>query len=57
MGGEEAMALGGVQAPCVDNVVLCPHARGWETKARWQDASKEFAKTDVNESRMVVLTR
>jgi hypothetical protein len=57
MGGEEAMALAGAQAPRVDNAVLCPHVRGWEAKARLQDVSKEFAKLDVNESRMVVLTR
>ena len=57
MSGEEGMALGGVQALGVDNVVLCPHTRGWETKRRLQDVSKEFAKADVNESRMVVLMR
>ena len=57
MGGEEAMALEGAQAPGVDNVVLCPHVRRWETKVRSQNASKEFARPDVNESRMIVLTR
>jgi hypothetical protein len=56
MGGEEAMALTGAQALRVDNVVLCPHACGWETKARPQDVSKEIAKLDVNEFRMTVLT-
>jgi hypothetical protein len=57
MGGEEGMALGGVQALGVDNVILCPHASGWEAKERVRRVSKKFAKMDMNESRMVVLTR
>ena len=57
MGGEEAMALGGVQALGVDNAVLCPHTREWEANEWLQDVSKEFAKADVNESRMAVLMR
>jgi hypothetical protein len=56
MGGEEAMALTGAQALRVDNVVLCPHACGWETKARPQNVFKEIAKLDVNEFCMTVLT-
>jgi hypothetical protein len=57
MGGEEATAFGGAQAPRVDKVVLCPHSREWETKAGLRDVSKEFAKLDVNEFVMVVLRR
>jgi hypothetical protein len=56
MGGEEATAFRGVQAPRVDNVVLCPHACAWEAKAGLESVSKEFAKWDVNESVMAVLT-
>lgn len=51
------MAFGVVQALRVNNPVLCPHMRRWEAKGRAQDVLKEFARPDVNDFAMAMLTR